>query len=1172
MDGERFKISAADAPPLQRLLFDILDVIPDTARRSLRASALKPQDVHQMLLEFEHEYERGGFQAKKVVSLWKIFSTLSSEGVTHLPPACEAMASMLTRVGMLREVETLFSDLESQGLELGNAQIYTNLIEGYVGLGELSNAVEVYDKMYGQGLVPTVSFFHVFIDFLVRKREIQLAHSVCLDMVERAVNLSDESKNCVDSVVRLLCQSFKMHEVRKLLKKMNLNLQGWKPCNSVLNDIVRGYCEKKDFEDLISLYKELGLKPDTVSGNWIMHALCKSFGSREADGFRLKLEHLGFVSDEKTLGILIGWSCHEGNLKAAFFYLSEILARGLKPDLFSYNALICGVFKQGIWEHAFDILKEMIDKGIFPRLSSFKILLAGYCRARKFDKVRNTISLMLKFDLVRLSPVEDPVCKAFTVLGFDPLAVKLKRDCDAGLSRTEFYDNIGNGLYLETNLDEFDKKISQILEESTIPDFNSLLIKKCGHGKFRTALKLVDEMHSRGQGPSSSTLSALVKGLCLSQSSVGEINHIMDKTPILWDMVDEEALNLLVQFYCKKGFSRKGMKLMEAMFDRSLIIENETFTALVTSLCKKDDLRVILQFWDLGRKNNWIPSLKDVKPVLRCLCSKKLLNQAIELLERLLKANPFSQLYNMFFEELCSSGLTIVADLLAEEFLLRGCCLDNVAYGHLIRGFCLEKKHLEAVRVFSSIHMDSMVLDPNVLVLLIPSLCMTERFKEALALRDALVATNSFLSPAVQSALAEGYFRAGRTQEGIDLIWDLLSEGIYPSSKTNDTMVQAICQSKSMDKVEELLAFMIKWSIKISISTFRNIVRVLCMEGRIAHAVMLKQFMLGQRNTDVITVRNILIFYIFSSGQASLVGKVLDEENSQPDEFMYNLLVSGFARSKDTARSLHYLQTMISNGLRPSNRSLRSIISCLLNHAEFGLVTKLYQEMESRGWNSNPTIQNIIVNGLVSHGQVNEAETFVDRVVAGPSIPTGVIYDSFIKWLCKQGRMKKSVGLFNVMLKSQSVPDPSCYNALIHGFCTSDELDQAMDFYAEVLLRGFRPSTDTMETLVQKCCEKGRAVEAEGLLVSMSQIGVSSTRKMYCSIINRYRFENNPQKASELIQAMQRSGYEPDFETQWSLISTLNKPKVEEANGKNRGFLSRLLSRSGFSWKNDTKK
>ncbi|OWM64568.1 pentatricopeptide repeat-containing protein At5g15280, mitochondrial [Punica granatum] len=1176
LEGGKARISADSS--LRDLLFEVLDVIPDTGRRFLRVSELKPQDVLQILLGFQAECEKERFLATKVEPLWRIFNWAVEhvEGFEHLPSTYRVMALLLARAGLLREAESLLRNVESRGLVLDNAEILSNLIEEYAGLGELDRAIAVYDRVRRQGLVPLPSCYHALIEILVRRRKTQLAFSICWDMVERCTDkLAGEAKRDIDNVVRLLCGSNRIQEVRNLVKKVTFSDLGWQPCSFILNDITARYCEKKDFEDLLSLYRELRCEPDTVSGNRVVNTLCREFGSKRGDQFLLELEDLGFKPDEVTFGILICWSCNEGNLRSALMYLSESLSRGLKPDIFSYNALICGLFNQGMWRNVDEILNEMVDKGTSPDCTTYRILLAGYCKARQFDLLRNVIDEMQKFYFIQLTSLEDPLSKAFEILGFSPQAVRLKRDSHVGYSRAEFFDSLGNGLYLETDLEVFDSKVDAVLHGSIIPDFNELIMKECTSGNPKLDLLLVSEMSLWGQDLSLPVLSALVKELCLSHSSVKETSRLIEKMPTSFDRLDEVTLDSLARFFCKKRLSRKGMAFLGRMLDRKMTVKNETYTAFLASLCKEEDLIEFRKLWDLARKNKWAPGLDDFKLLLERLCGKKLLPEIVELFERMLMYHPISQVCDVFFEKLCSSGFTTMANRLAKEMELRGRFLDHVAKGHFIRGFCLENNHSEALRIFDSTQVDKLVVATDVLVTLIPSLCLAERSTEAVTLGDFLLKKHPSFSLPVHLALLKGYTEAGNFQEASDLFRDLLSKGICPGVEAYDMIFRGICRSNNLNKVEELLALMVRRNLSLSVSSFRMIVRLMCVQGRLNRVLGLKEFMLGQSNSNGLVIYNILIFHLFMTGKSWVVHSILSEMQAKsflPDEVTYNFLICGFSHCQDYPSSMHYLSAMMSKEHRPSNRSLRNVIRCLCGVSEFGKVRDLCREMESRGWLHSSTMHNMIVNGLVSGGKIREAEAFADRMSEHRSIPNEVIYDGLIRQLCRQGRVGKAVDLLNVMLKKGSVPNASCYNSLINGFCADNDVDSAMDIHAEMLLRGLTPSIKTTSLMIRKCCEVGGIVEAERLLLSVSQAGQTPTREMYNSVINRYRSENNPRKASELVQAMQQIGYEPDFETHWSLISTLNQSKGEHSKVTNQpGFLSRLLSGSGFSWRTDTK-
>ncbi|KAJ0042936.1 hypothetical protein Pint_19194 [Pistacia integerrima] len=415
LEGKKDIKSGASAS-LKGLLLDLSDAVPETTRKFLRVLELKPEHVLEILLGFQYECEKVGYERGK-------------------------------------EVEYLVLAMDGEGVLLNGNEIFGKLIEGCISIGELERAVLVFDRMRGRGLVPSLSCYRVFIDHLVEMKRTQLAFQRRKD--------SRVEKSCSEgSGLRVGAKWF------------------------LLNEIACGYCEKKDFEDLLSFFIEMKCAPDILTGNKTVHTLCCIFGVDRADFFMQELECLGFRPDEITFGILIGWSCREGNLR------------------------------KGMWKHANDILDEMVNNGTHPTLSIYRLLLAGYCKARQFDEARVTISEMAKLGFIELSSLEDPLSKAFEILGLNPLTVRLRRDNDVGFSKTEFFDNLGNGLYLDTDQDEFDKRVTKILEDSMIPDFNSLVMVECAHRNLKAAQLLVNEMDQVG------SRTVFVRLLSISEGSV----------------------------------------------------------------------------------------------------------------------------------------------------------------------------------------------------------------------------------------------------------------------------------------------------------------------------------------------------------------------------------------------------------------------------------------------------------------------------------------------------------------------------------------------------------------------------------------------------------------------------------------------------------------------------
>ncbi|CAN1248530.1 Pentatricopeptide repeat-containing protein At5g15280, mitochondrial [Linum perenne] len=949
--------------PLNRLLWDISDIIPDVTRRFKRYPILQPQDVLEILLGFRFESRRIDIQGEKVESLWRFFNWATTQGkwFKHFPKSCEVMASLLLQSGMLTEVQSLVLEMVRHGISLDGNEIFDGLIRGYVDASDSDRAGLMYERMCDQGLVPSPLCYQGLLDLLVRMKRTELALEVCLDMLKIGIRLNNGMNASMENVGRLLCMNGMIQQARRLVKKaMAL---GFEPSSLLLDEIACGYCAKYDYEDALKFFAEMKYAPSVLAGKKIIWSICCNFDVESANSFRLKIESLGFRSDEMTFGILISQCCKEGNLRNAFVYLSEMGSRGLKPDFWTYNALMAGVLKEGMWEQARDIVDEMIDAGITPRLSTFRVLLAGYFKVRKFEEAKSVICEMGRLGLFDTSSVEEPLSKAFVVLGFNPTTVRFKRDSGRSLLKKEFSDHLGNGLYMDADIEEFEYKVSQIMEDSLIPDFNLLLRKECDSGNFKGVFSIVDEMVQWGQEPTADVFATMVKGLCGSRSQIRLCSLLIEKMPRFLGLLDQEVLNCLVQAYCKISLADTGRIIVVQMIQRNMMIDSATFTALITALCKKGNLSMLHECWDSAWNHNWLPHLENCKRLLEGICSRGMLKESLELLERMLVFHPNSrpEICHMFLEKLSSTGFASVACLLAEELERHGVRVDGSSYTHLVAGLWKERKYADAYKVFSNTLAGSLALGSDVSVFIIPHL--------------------------------------------------------------------------------------------------------------------------------------------------------------------YN----------------------------------------------FSKVLELSREIESRGWVHDSFLQNAVAGHFLCQNKFEHAENFLNRIAEKGLIPDAINYDGLIKRFCRYGRTSTAVDRLNIMLKKRNLPNWGSYDCIIQSLCKCNKVNEALDFQSELLDMNGKPSMKTWSVLIQSLCQQGRTAEAEELLHGMVAASEVPGKELYMCVIDRYHAENNVSKSTEVMRMMQESGHKPDFESHWSVISNLSSCVMKENKKSGEGFLSGLLSGSGYQVRKDLK-
>ncbi|KAG5017539.1 hypothetical protein JHK85_023675 [Glycine max] len=303
----------------------------------------------------------------------------------------------------------------------------------------------------------------------------------------------------------------------------------------------------------------------------------------------------------------------------------------------------------------------------------------------------------------------------------------------------------------------------------------------------------------------------------------------------------------------------------------------------------------------------------------------------------------------------------------------------------------------------------------------------------------------------------------------------MLSKGLSPDDELCNILIQGHCQANDLRKVGELLGVAIRKGWVLTLTSYRNLVRLVCMKGRVQFTLSLKNLMLALCPLDWLIIYNILMFYLLSAGNSLDVNKILTEIEEKKVDLM-------------------------KLGLKPSKRSLMKVISSPCDAGDLQKALELSQEMRFRGWIHDSAIQTSIVESLLLCGKVQEAETFLDRMGEESLTPDTINYDYLIKFFCQHGRLDN-------------------YEAW-----TPQSL----------AVSGVRHDTDTDTDTTPRPVSGLNLMCLTGVHVSMSVSCPS------------YDMENNLRKASELMQAMQESGYQPDFQTHWSLISNLNSAKAKD--------------------------
>ncbi|CAL4912760.1 unnamed protein product [Urochloa decumbens] len=1123
---------------LQDVLKPGLWLSAETLRRFWRVSELKPEDFLDILIGFGSS----AAQVRNVTFLWNLYRWAShqSKEFQHLPRSNEAMVSILADAQMLSQAESLLLSLGDHMALAVSSELFSQIIQAYSEASNLEKSVALYDYARCKRLIPSATCYQLLLHFLIRKGKDDLILRVYLDMLE--VGFGNFTKGDVlDSVVMALVKKDKFLQALGILRK--LKGLGLKLSERSLSTIVEGFNKKKDIGDMMNFLEEWRCLPELRLCNRILASSCTNIDTDQAWLVFQRLEALGFAPDANTFGIFIFHSCREMKLKSAFVYLSECFSRHIKPKVCAYNAILGGVFREGLYRHAKYVFEDMVERKVTPDLSTYKIILAGYCWYRQFDDIEQVLRDMETNGVNDLPSGNCALSKALSFLGLDHLGVKIKRDNATGFPKAEFFDSVGNGLYLDTDSKKFEISLAQVLDTALHPDFNSELVSASQHGNIASALLVKDEAYQWGYDISPASCSELFKALSVSPVHVTDAINLMEEMPDTFDKFGAQNLNLVVQTLSRNGMSAHARLVLEKMFREGLSISQDTYTHLMIGFCKERNIAGFWECWNLATKYRWSPHSKDVMALTSCLCEWGVIEEALKLMNSLFDWHPdlFSSAYFALLKELCRTGYTSVGCAMLEVLKEKGMVVDRSLLLCVMEGFLKEQRTAESIGMYDMWLSKCKELDTFSYRSVLPSLPWLDTGRANNLVESIL--TMEFTESSYFSCTLKELVQTGNIKWVMPVLQELTPGKL--SGTLLNSLLQAFGCLKNWRKVNTVLCMMLKMHGDLSISSYRFLVCRMCELSQFSSASSLRAlFQHSDKSREQISC-NILIFYLFQRRNTSQVHDLLKDmecNGISPDRTTYDFLIYGFHKSGDTDSSVSMLDACIAKGIQPSNRSLRIVLShyCRLGSLEKSLA--LFHLIESSGWKHGLIIKTTLSSCLFSFGRHLEAKSCLNNLSKSDLIGSYINFDDLVKKFCILGDLKMSLNLLNTMLKKGKLPSEVSYSSVIYRLCILKEFDQALDFLAEMQFANLKPSETSCDALVHGLCATGRTCDARKVLEMLITLGSAPSYGMYKVVLDSYCRSNNLQKATALLHDMQQAGQVPNFETHWSVISNFSSP------------------------------
>lgn len=151
-------------------------------------------------------------------------------------------------------------------------------------------------------------------------------------------------------------------------------------CNQAINDAAKA--DDADLaEQLLGDIPKLGLKPDSVSFNSVIHACARQGDIPRAEHWMRKMRASGVEPNVISFNIIIDTCVKADDAEAAEKWMGRMLDSGLQPNEVSFATVIHARAKRGDTKKAEQWFRKMLEVGVEPNVVGYNSLIYACSRA-----------------------------------------------------------------------------------------------------------------------------------------------------------------------------------------------------------------------------------------------------------------------------------------------------------------------------------------------------------------------------------------------------------------------------------------------------------------------------------------------------------------------------------------------------------------------------------------------------------------------------------------------------------------------------------------------------------------------------------------------------------------------------------------------------------------------
>ncbi|KAL0689013.1 hypothetical protein Bca4012_088690 [Brassica carinata] len=545
--------------------------------------------------------------------------------------------------------------------------------------------------------------------------------------------------------------------------------------------------------------------------NHLLGSVMKLKGASEVISMYKRMKHHGVDPGLYTSNILINAFHHLEKIEYGFCVLSDVMKRGLEPDLVTVDSLsdvtlygtiigkLCGAGETGM---AVDLHRRMIAAGYEGNVDTYG----------SFVKNKSIHEAMAVFGEMQVNGVSP------NVLSFGMIIHGCRLIDATKLFETMRHEEI----------------------ELNVVTYNIMISGYCKYGKLEEAFELIREMNCKGLKADSYTCMSLIRFvnkagdsevakevidvICKSDCSLN-LHHYtalidglnkrekIDEARRLFDQIlpDVVAYNSMIMGYFKFGKMMEAMELITRMRRDGMRPSGAIYTTLIRGASQAGNWDIALEIFDAdGHALNVIQFNALIDGLIksgRWDDAKRLFD---EISDKGLVPDPIT--YNTMISGYCKHGKLEEATELIRRMKHEGLEPDSYTYTSLIHASCRAGDSDAAQDIFNAIRKSGQSPDIFQFNSLISGLIKNGKLDDAKRLFDeiqnmGLVAESKGCSPdsVMFNTVITGFLQLNKVKDAVPLLESMLDRKFTPDSGVKHILRRVLARPDGRKALQPLL-------------------------------------------------------------------------------------------------------------------------------------------------------------------------------------------------------------------------------------------------------------------------------------------------------------------------------------------------------------------------------